>query len=517
MSFFTRITSTISKNKKPLKKSNQVSSPQHQPPAPPKIKPNKPSVDEPSLQKALFEAQTQAREIVFSAKEDAIRIKTQAEDEARKLRSELIELERRLASKEESLDQKLKILEQKETKLMSDSKSLEESKSELEKIKADQLSKLQKIASLSLEEAKEKILAAVEEKSRNEAGRIAKAIIDEAKIDASKKAQEIIVSEMLHGATDYVAEYTVSSVTVPNEEVKGRIIGKEGRNIRSFEQATGVDVELDEEGVIRLSSFDSVRREIARVALERLIRDSRIQPARIEEIVAQVRKELERIMFEEGEKLCHTVGVYNLPRPIVEMLGRFKFRFSYGQNMIVHTLEETKIGIAIAQETGADVNVVRLGCLLHDIGKVIESEEGSHVTLGAQYLRKFGIPEKVIACVEEHHEDRPFSSVESMIVYLADAISGSRPGARYEDLEKYLARMKQLEEICKSFPGVTEAWVFQAGREIRVLADPQEMTDNEAVILAQKIKERIEAEIKEFPGQIKVTVIRELRIVEVAK
>lgn len=514
MSFFTRI-GTFSK------KAKQPSVANRGPGQRPKAKQARPQAasqqSNQEAQRLLFEAQTQAREIVFSAKEDAIKTKSIAEEEARRLRSELVELERRLASKEESLDQKLKTLEQRENKVLDDTKSLEETKQELEKLKADQLAKLQKIASLSIDEAKEKILAAVEEKSRNEAGRIAKGIVDEAKEEASKKAREIIVSEMLHGATDLVAEYTVSTVSVPNEEVKGRIIGKEGRNIRSFEQATGVDVELDEEGVIRLSSFDSVRREIARVALERLIRDTRIQPARIEEVVAQVRKEIERIMFEEGEKLCHAVGVYNLPRPIIEVLGKFKYRFSYGQNMIVHTLEETKVGIAIAQEVGADVNIVRLGCLLHDIGKVIESEEGSHVTLGAQYLRKFGIPEKVVACVEEHHEDKPFSSVESMLVYLADAISGSRPGARYEDLEKYLARMKQLEELCKSFQGVTEAWVFQAGREIRVLVDPEKMTDNESVILAQKIKERIESEIKEFPGQIKVTVIRELRITETAK
>lgn len=514
MSFFTRI-GTFSK------KAKQPSVANRGPGQRPQAKQARPQAasqqSNQEAQRLLFEAQTQAREIVFSAKEDAIKTKSVAEEEARRLRSELVELERRLASKEESLDQKLKTLEQRENKVLDDTKSLEETKLELEKLKADQLAKLQKIASLSIDEAKEKILAAVEEKSRNEAGRIAKGIVDEAKEEASRKAREIIVSEMLHGATDLVAEYTVSTVSVPNEEVKGRIIGKEGRNIRSFEQATGVDVELDEEGVIRLSSFDSVRREIARVALERLIRDTRIQPARIEEVVAQVRKEIERIMFEEGEKLCHAVGVYNLPRPIIEVLGKFKYRFSYGQNMIVHTLEETKVGIAIAQEVGADVNIVRLGCLLHDIGKVIESEEGSHVTLGAQYLRKFGIPEKVVACVEEHHEDKPFSSVESMLVYLADAISGSRPGARYEDLEKYLARMKQLEELCKSFPGVTEAWVFQAGREIRVLVDPEKMTDNESVILAQKIKERIESEIKEFPGQIKVTVIRELRITETAK
>ncbi len=416
---------------------------------------------------------------------------------------ELLELEKRLAEKEELLEQR--------------AKNLDENEQIIEKTKAELLTRLEKIAHLSVDEAKEKILAAVEEKYRGEAGKIAREILDAARDEASAKAREILVSEMLHGATDLTAEYTVSTVTVPNEEVKGRIIGKEGRNIRSFEQATGVDVELDEEGVIRLSSFDSVRREIARVALERLMRDTRIQPVRIEEVVAQVKREIERIMFEEGEKLCHSVGVYNLPRPIVELLGRFKYRFSYGQNMILHTLEETKIGIAIAQEVGADVNVVRLGCLLHDLGKVIESEEGSHVTLGASYLRKMGIPERVVACVEEHHEDKPFSSVESMIVYLADAISGSRPGARFEDLEKYLARMKQLEEICKSFPEVSDAWVFQAGREIRVLIDPQKAGDNEAVILAGKIKDRIEQEVKEFPGQIKITVIRELRTSVTAK
>lgn len=410
--------------------------------------------------------------------------------------AELLELEKRLAGREEKV-----------TQLEGD---LAAQKTEL-------LERLEKIAGLSVEEAKEEILAAVEEKYRAEAGKLAREILDAARAEAAAKAREILVSEMLHGATDLTAEYTVSSVSVPNEEVKGRIIGKEGRNIRAFEQATGVDVELDEEGVIRLSSFDAVRREIARVALERLIRDARIQPARIEEVVEQVRREIERIIFEEGEKLCHAVNVYNLPREIVTLLGKFKYRFSYGQNMILHTLEETKIGLAIAQEVGADVNVVRLGCLLHDIGKVIESEEGSHVTLGAAYLRKMGIPEKVVAAVEEHHEDKPFSSVESMIVYLADAISGSRPGARYEDLEKYLARMEQLEEMGKSFPGVAQVWVFQAGREIRVLVDPEKITDNEAVILAGKIKDRIESEIKEFPGQIKITVIRELRVSQTAK
>lgn len=418
------------------------------------------------------------REIISAAKEEAQRLREEAQ------------------AKEAALAQKIQ---------------------EIERIETEALENLQKVASLSREEARREILAKVEEQSREEAGKLIRSILDEAREEAGRKARDILLTEMLHGATDYTAEYTVSAVAVPNEEVKGRIIGKEGRNIRAFEQATGVDVELDEEGTIRLSSFDAVRREIAKVALERLIRDSRIQPARIEEVVFQVKQEIERIIFEEGEKLCHAVGVYNLPRPIVELLGKFKYRFSYGQNMIVHTLEETKIGMAIATEIGADVNIVRLGCLLHDIGKVIESEEGSHITMGAQLLRRFNLPAKVVASVEEHHEDKPFSGAESMIVYLADAISGSRPGARYEDLEKYLARMKQLEEICKSFAGVTEAWVFQAGREVRVLVAPEKISDNEAAVLALKIKERIENEIAEFPGQIKITVIRELRVSETAK
>lgn len=485
MSFFSKLTRSIGASKsRPAK---HISRPQPQP----------------------F-SDAEAREIVFQAKEEAMKIRVAAEEEARKLRSELVDLERRLAQKEENLDQKT-------SSVAEQLKQIEAAKLEIEKTKADQLARLQKIAGLSLEEAKEKILVAVEERSKSEAGKMVRSILDAAKEEAAKKAREILVNEMIHGATDVVAEYTVSTVIVPNEEVKGRIIGKEGRNIRAFEQATGVDVELDEEGVIRLSSFDSVRREIARVSLERLIKDTRIQPARIEEVVTQVKKEIERIIAEEGEKLCHSVGVYNLPRPIIELLGKFKYRFSYGQNMILHTTEETKIGIAIAQEIGADVNVVRLGCLLHDIGKVIESEEGSHAALGADFLRKFGIPEKVIACVEEHHEDRPFSSAESMLVYLADAISGSRPGARYEDLEKYLSRMKQLEEICKSFNGVSEAWVFQAGREVRVLVAPEQVNDNEAAVVALNIKERIEKEIKDFPGQIKVTVIRELRVSQTAK
>jgi ribonuclease Y len=323
---------------------------------------------------------------------------------------------------------------------------------------------------------------------------------------------------MLHGVTDYVPEYTVSTIKLPDEEMKGRIIGKEGRNIRALELSTGVDIDLDETpGEIRLSSFDPVRREIARVALEKLIADGRIQPARIEEIVARTKKDIEKIMFEEGEKLCHAVGVYNMPVDLVIILGRYKYRFSYGQNLIAHTLEETKIGVKLAHEVNADVNIVRLGCLLHDIGKVVTEEEGSHVKLGADLLRKYGMPEAVIACLEEHHGDKPFSSIESTLIYVADAISGSRPGARYEDYEEYVKRLKDLELLAKSFKGVEDAYAFQAGREVRVIVNPEQVDDATAITISHDLKNKIEDQIKNYPGQIKVTVIRELRATDTAK
>ena len=321
---------------------------------------------------------------------------------------------------------------------------------------------------------------------------------------------------MKHGATNYVTEYTVSIVKITDEEMKGRIIGKEGRNIRAFETASGVDVDLDEEGIIRLSCFDPVRRETARIALERLLRDGRVQPGRIEEVIEQVRKELERIMFEEGQKLSHSVGVYNLPAPLIALLGRFKYRFSYGQNMIAHTLEETKIGIALAHEVGADVNIVRLGCLLHDIGKIVMDKEGSHIDLGVELLKRYGIPQKVIDCVAQHHEDTPFTSSESMLVYISDAISGSRPGARNENYEEYTKRLRDLEDIAKAHPGVKEAFAFQAGRELRIAVDPGKVDDATATIMASEVKDEVEKKLT-YPGQIKITVVRELRATQTAK
>ncbi|MDP2860719.1 MAG: ribonuclease Y [bacterium] len=367
------------------------------------------------------------------------------------------------------------------------------------------------------EEAKALILDALEIKLKEETGRRIKEYENRAKEEADTKAREILVDAMHKAATDYVAEYTVSVVKLADEEMKGRIIGKEGRNIRSLEQETGVDFNIDETpGEIRLSSFDPVRREIAKISLERLIVDGRIHPARIEELVAKTKKDIEKIIFAEGEKLCHAVGIYNLPADKIALLGRFKYRFSYGQNMITHTLEETKIGVALANEVGADVNVVKLGCLLHDLGKVITDEEGTHVQLAVDLLRKNNIPPAVIDCVAQHHEDTPFTSIEAILVYIADAISGSRPGARYEDLTEYTKRMGQIEEQAKSIEGVKEAYAISAGRELRVIVESEKISDALAAGLAKDIAEKVEKNCT-YPGQVKVTVIRETRVSETAK
>lgn len=410
---------------------------------------------------------------------------------------DLIVLEKKLLEKEEKLErEKIEFEREKE--------SLQKKKEEYEK-------KLQKVSGLTTQEAKEALLSEVEQKEAQVVAKIIKEKEDEAKRTADKKAQEILAESMRHGALDYIAEYTVSVIKIQDEEMKGRIIGKEGRNIRAFEQATGVDVDLDEEGIIRLSSFDQIRREIAKLSLEKLLKDTRIQPFRIEEIVKQTKEEVEKIMFEEGEKLAHAAGVYNLPVELIPILGRFKFRSSYGQSLITHTLEEVKIGVHLAFEIGADTNIVRLGCLFHDIGKVLEGE-GSHIKLGIDFLKRLNMPEDVINCVAEHHEDKPFSSVESVIVYIADAISGARPGARFEDYEEYVKRLKTMEEIAKKHEGVEDAYAFEAGRELRVIINPGKLDDAQTVLVAQKIKEEV-AKTLAVPGEVKVTAIREFRAV----
>jgi len=515
-SFFSKILEMIQKPKTkhlPPKKQEEEKKPPEQPIH---TQPTPPPQDNFKAQRAIEEARAQAREIIIEARDEAFKIKKSGEEEARKFKGELLSLEQKIAQKEENIDRKTGAIEERERQ-MDESRKLQEAKfAEIENIKKEQIAKLERAAGLTRDEAKKLIMDATQKTLKEDLAKAIKESENEAREEADKKAKEILVDAMRHGATDYVAEYTVSTIKITDEDVKGKIIGKEGRNIRSFEQATGVDVDLDEENVIRLSCFDPVRREIARVSLEQLMKDGRIQPSRIEEVVEHTTKEIEKIMFVEGENLCHAVGVYNMPSDKTALLGRFKYRFSYGQNMIVHTLEETKIGIALARELNADVNIVRLACLLHDVGKVITSEEGTHVDLAVELLKKDNMPQAVIDCVSEHHEDKPFSSIESVIVYIADAISGSRPGARYENIEEYIKRMKDLEDVATTKEGVQKAYAIQAGREIRVVVDPGKLDDAASIMLAKEIKEDIQKKLT-YPGQIKVTVIRELRTVDIAK
>jgi len=461
--------------------------------------------------------QQQAKEIILRANEEAFRIKQQAENETRRITSEALEAENRLARKEQQIEEERartasekNLIDKEKQRVLTLEKELEEKKEAI-------LQKLEKIAQLSKDQARDLLLSGWEEKLKAEVAKKIKQSEADIKTQVDEKAKQILVDAMRYGATDYTAEYTLSVINLPNEDFKGRIIGKDGRNVRAFELATGVDVDLEEEGAIRLSSFDAVRREVARLSLERLIKDGRIQPERIEEIVTKTREEIDKSIFRAGEELAHKVGIFNLPLELTKLLGRFKYRYSFGQNMILHTLEETRIGVALAHELKADVNVVKLGCLLHDIGKIVTDKEGSHVDLGVELLKKLRFPEKVIGCVASHHEDAPFSSVEAVIVYIADAVSGGRPGARHEDFQEYLKRIKTIEDAAKAHKGVRDAYALQAGRELRVVVKPEDVTDDEAIVMATKLKEDLEKKFEVFPGQIKITVIREFRAEETTK
>ncbi|MFA5135775.1 MAG: ribonuclease Y [Patescibacteria group bacterium] len=461
----------------------------------------------------LSEVEQQAKEITLKASEEALRIK----QDAQKTLTDAIELEKKLAVKEDQYTQKEQSLSQEKLQLEREKQSINDMKKSVEEKRDMILQKLEKIAQLSKDQARNLLLQGWEEKLKADISKRIKQSEEELKQTVDEKAKQILVDAMRYGATDYVAEYTLSVIHLPSDDYKGRIIGKEGRNIRAFEVSTGVDVDLEEEGVIKLSSFDAVRREIARVALDRLIKDGRIQPARIEEIVAKTKEEIEKVIFKAGEELAHKVGVFNLPTEITKLLGRFKYRYSYGQNMIVHTLEETRIGVALAHELKADVNIVKLGCLLHDIGKVIDTKEGSHIDLGVEIAKKYRFPQGVVDCIASHHEDAPFTSIEGIIVYIADAVSGGRPGARHEDLEDYLKRIKTIEDVAKTKKGVKEAYALQAGRELRVIVKPDEISEDDMTVLASKIKQELEEKFEVFPGQIKITIIREQRTEEHTK
>lgn len=531
MTFFNNLSKLFGENDQPKKGKGKFARPLkksggkqiHSAPQPsrPAAAPARPVVAQPAKQavpprdsQAVADAQARARDIIVNAKDEALAIQTEAEKKARTLEKQLAEQQRFLESKLDKLDERLEGLERKEKYLDSEKEKLNDLREELETAKESVAQKLLKISKLTQEEAREQLMEALEKKMGSEMAKYIKQREEEAKQEADQKAAELIIDAMKYGATDHVAEYTVSVVNIPSEEVKGKIIGKSGRNIHAFERVTGVDVDLDAgPNEVKLSSFDPVRREIARVSLERLIKDGRIQPARIEEIVQKVTKEIDKIVFEAGRQLCHTVGVYNLPSELIAMLGRFKYRFSYGQNMITHTIEETKIGTKIAHELGLDVNTVKLGCLLHDIGKVAQEPDDNHVALGVRIAKKYGMSQAVIDCIAQHHEDEPFSGPEQMAVYIADAISGARPGARYENHEEYIKRLEDLEKIAMSYPEVKQAYAVQAGRELRVLLEPEKSKENDVMVLAVKIRDEVQEKVM-VPGSVNVTVIRETRAEE---
>lgn len=463
-----------------------------------------------SQSEAVKQAESTAKEVLAFAREQADKIREAAQSEMRELQNTLRSQEDKLRRIEEDLAKK-------DAQITAKLAGIEASKAEIQELRVKQVEKLEKIGGLTKEKAKDVLLEAVDKKLARDVAERIRVAEDEIKEAVEVKSRDLLIDAMYHGSTEYVAEFTISTVKIADDDVKGRIIGKEGRNIRTFEKVTGVDIDMDETpGQIRLSCYDGVRREVARVALERLIKDGRIQPTRIEEYVVKARHDIEKIMYEEGKKLCHMVGAYNLPQDLIAMLGRFKFRSSYGQNMLAHTLEETRIGMNLASETHANVDIVRLGCLFHDIGKIITDEEGSHVELGVKLLKKYNMPQAVIDCVAQHHEDEEFTSKESILVYISDAISGSRPGARYENVAEYVKRLNAIEDIAMSKPGVTEAYAISAGREVRVMVDPGKATDDEAVRLASDIRDEIKEKLT-YPGTVTVTVIRETRAEAVAK
>ncbi len=442
---------------------------------------------------SVTEARAKAREIIVEAKEKAF------------------ELEKNLSRKEAVLEEKERELQKKEDHLSQDLKEVEE-------VKQKHLQGLEKIASLTQEEARSQVLSETQKNLQDEIARRIKEAEEEVKEKSDEKTRDILISAIQQAGTDYVAEYTTSKVKLPDEEMKGRIIGKEGRNIRAFEQATGVDVEVDETpDEVRLSSFDGVRREIARLTLEKLIADGRIQPSRIEETVAKVKKNLETKMKEDGEKLAYDAGVPGLPEGIIRLLGRYPYRTSYGQNLVNHSLEVLNLAKYIAEELHADAILVKKAALLHDIGKVMTAEaEGPHAQLTREILAKHGFDEKLINAAAAHHEEEEFQSVEAVIIHVADAISGARPGARLENFDAYAKRMREFEDLAKSFAGVDKAYALSAGREVWVMLKPAETDDAAVTKLAHDIAEKVQSSLT-YPGEVKVTVIREVREEGVAK
>lgn len=467
---------------------------------------------------ALKAAETKKREAMLEAKEESMRTRNELEKETKERRAEIQRYERRVLSKEEALDKKTEAIERREAGFAAREDQLAKKRAEVEELSAKRLQELERISGLTSEQAKEYLLKTVEDDVKHETAKLVKELESRAKEEANKKAKDYVVTAIQKCAADHVAETTISVVQLPNDEMKGRIIGREGRNIRTLETMTGVDLIIDDtpEAVI-LSSFDPIRREVARIALEKLIVDGRIHPARIEEMVEKAQKEVDTMIREEGEAATLEVGVHGIHPELVRLLGRMKFRSSYGQNALKHSIEVAHLSGLLAGEIGVDVRMAKRAGLLHDIGKSIDHEmEGSHIQIGVDLCKKYKESATVINAVESHHGDVEPTSLIACIVQAADTISAARPGARRETLETYTNRLKQLEDIANSFKGVEKSFAIQAGREVRVMVVPDQVDDAAMVLLARDISKQIEAEL-EYPGQIKVNVIRESRVTDYAK
>lgn len=470
------------------------------------------------IDEALKTAETKKREAMLEVKEESVKTRNELEKETRERRAELQRYERRVLSKEETLDKKTEAIERREAGFSAREAQLEKKRAEVEELSAKRLQELERISGLTSEQAKEYLLKTVEDDVKHETAKLVKELESRAKEEANKKAKDYIVTAIQKCAADHVAETTISVVQLPNDEMKGRIIGREGRNIRTLETMTGVDLIIDDtpEAVI-LSGFDPIRREVARIALEKLIVDGRIHPARIEEIVEKAQKEVDAMIREEGESATLEVGVHGIHPELVRLLGRMKFRSSYGQNALKHSIEVAHLSGLLAGEIGVDVRMAKRAGLLHDIGKSIDHEmEGSHIQIGVDLCRKYKESATVINAVESHHGDVEATSLVACIVQAADTISAARPGARRETLETYTNRLKQLEDIANSFKGVEKSFAIQAGREVRVMVVPDQVDDAAMVLMARDISRQIEANL-EYPGQIKVNVIRESRVTDYAK
>ena len=470
------------------------------------------------IDEALKVAETKKKEALLEAKEENLKAKNELDKEIKERRAEVQRYERRVLSKEENLDKKADAMEKKEASLASKEESLRKRTAEVEELFAKEQEELEKISGLTSEQAKEYLLKSVEEDVKHDTAKLIKELESKAKEEADKKAKEYVVTAIQRCAADHVAETTVSVVQLPSDEMKGRIIGREGRNIRTLETMTGVELIIDDtpEAVV-LSGFDPVRREVARIALERLIVDGRIHPARIEEMVEKAQKEVENMMREEGEAACLEVGIHGIHPELVKLLGKMKFRTSYGQNALKHSIEVSQLSGLLASEIGVDVRMAKRAGLLHDIGKSVDHEmEGSHIQLGSELCKKYKESATVINAVESHHGDVEPTSLISCIVQAADTISAARPGARRETLETYTNRLKQLEDITNTFKGVDKSFAIQAGREVRIMVVPEQISDDDMVLLARDVSKRIEEEL-EYPGQIKINVIRESRVTDYAK